>query len=273
MSTDRARTLPAEPSAIKTCCAAGYQSDLVALILGESYHPGGAALTRRLAEAVGLSAGDDVVDVASGPGTSALLLAREYSAAVTGVDLGALSVDAANARAVDAGVEGSGAGLVRFVVGDAERLPLPDASLDVVVSECALCTFPDKAAAAGEMARVLRVGGRVGITDVVIESESLDSELADLAGWIACLADARPVAGYRAILSSAGLDTVVVERHDKALMDMIDTIDARISALAMVGAEALSGVDLVGVRRRVAAARRAVSEGTAGYVLIVATRG
>ncbi|MHB1535769.1 MAG: class I SAM-dependent methyltransferase [Acidimicrobiales bacterium] len=261
---------PADPAVIKACCAAGYQSDLVGLVLGDSYHPGGPALTRRLAEAAGIGAGDEVLDVASGPGTTALLLALEYCAAVVGVDLGSAAVDSANARAEKNGAAGVGPGRARFVVGDAERLPLPDASVDVVVSECALCTFPDKAAAAAEMARVLRPGGRVGITDVVIDAGRLDPELADLAGWVACLADARPVDGYRTILADAGLHTVVVERHDQALADMIDRIDARIAALAMTGAGVLAEVDLSAVRRRIGAARRAVEDGNAGYALIVA---
>lgn len=272
MTAEERPTISMEPSVIKACCAAGYQSDLVGLILGESFHPGGARLTRRLAEAVGLSGGQEVLDVASGPGSTAVLLAREYSVAVVGVDLAAASVDAANARADQAGTYGIGPGLVRFVTGDAEGLPLEDASVDVVVSECALCTFPDKVAAAGEMARVLRPGGRVGITDVVVDSERLDPELADLAGWIACLADARTTDGYRDILSSAGLATVEVERHDQALRDMIDMIDARIGALAMAGAAPLAEVDLTAVRRRITAARRAVEDGTAGYALMVAAR-
>jgi len=272
VTVEGGRTFSTAPSAIKACCAAGYQSDLVALILGESYHPGGTALTRRLAEAVDLAPGQDALDVASGPGSTAMLLAREYGVSAVGVDLGVTAVEAANARAGEAGVHGSGPGLVRFVVGDAERLPLPDASVDVVVSECALCTFPDKEAAAREMARVLRPGGRIGITDVVVDPERLDPELADLAGWIACLADARPVDGYRDILTSAGFDTRVVERHDQALLAMIDMIDARIRALAMAGAAALADVDLTGVRRRISAARRAVDDGSAGYALMVAVR-
>ena len=56
-------------------------------------------------------------------------------------------------------------GKVRFHLGDAERLPLPDNTFDALVCECAFCTFPDKATAAAEFARVLRPGGRVGIAD------------------------------------------------------------------------------------------------------------
>jgi len=272
MTVDQSRPLPGAPSEIKACCAAGYQSDVVALILGESFHPGGAALTRRLAGAVGVSAGREVLDVASGPGATAMLLARELGASVVGVDLAEGSVAQANRRAADAGMAGHGPGRVRFEVGDAERLPLPDASVDIVVSECALCTFPDKEAAAAEMARVVRPGGRIGITDVVVDPARLDPELADLAGWIACLADARPVEGYRAVFASAGLETVLVEHHDQALGDMIDMIDARITALAMARSEALADVDLPSVRRRIAAARRAVADGVAGYVLMVARR-
>lgn len=257
---------------LKVCCAAGYQSDVVALVLGESYHPGGAALTRRLAGALGVTEGSEVLDVASGPGATALLLAREFGAAVVGVDLGEAAVAAASLRAQEAGVAGRGKGKVHFEVGDAERLPIPEASVDFVVSECALCTFPDKEAAAQEMARVVRSGGRIGITDVVVDRERLDPELADLAGWIACLADARPVEGYRAVFASAGLETVLVEHHDQALADMIDMIDARIQALAMAGVPAMAGIDVVSVRRRVAAARRAVTDGIAGYVLMVAAK-
>ncbi|HEX9530119.1 MAG TPA: hypothetical protein VF954_03205, partial [Acidimicrobiales bacterium] len=84
---------------MKACCAAGYQSDAVALILGESYHPGGTALTRRLAQALGLRPGERIADVASGPGTTALLLAAEFGVDVDGIDLAAASVAAANARA------------------------------------------------------------------------------------------------------------------------------------------------------------------------------
>ncbi len=266
---------PTEPADIKACCAAGYQSDLVALILGDSYHPGGPALTRRLADVLGISSGQRVLDVASGPGSTALLLAEEYGATVEGVDLGEEVVESANRRAREAGlagIEGLDGARVRFRVGDAERLPVADASVDVVVSECALCTFPDKVTALGEMARAVRSGGRIGITDVTMDPERLDPELADLAGWIACLADARPLDGYEELLTATGLSVEVTERHDAALERMIDLIDARITALSMTGSPALAAINLEAVRRRVRAAKAAVADGVAGYVLLVAVK-
>ena len=149
----------ADAEDVKLCCATAYQHDAVALILGESYHPGGLDLTRRVARTIELRPGDRVLDLASGPGTTAFLLASEFGVEVDGVDLGDLTVAKANATAASEGLGEQ----VRFHLGDAERIPLPDASVDAVVCECAFCTFPDKKTAAAEMARVPKPGGRVGI--------------------------------------------------------------------------------------------------------------
>jgi SAM-dependent methyltransferase len=251
---------------IKRCCASAYQRDVVALILGDSYHPGGLELTRRLARTLGLHPGKRVLDVASGPGTTALLLASEFGVSVDGLDLGPDAVAAAKARAADRGL----AEQVRFYVADAERLPIANASVDDVICECAMCTFPDKERGALEMARVLRPGGRVGITDVTLERERLHPELISLTGWVACLADARPVTDYRELLESAGLRVALTERHDDALAQMIETIDARLTALAIIRPPALQGIDIEGALEKVALAASAVGGGTAGYSLIVA---
>jgi arsenite methyltransferase len=74
-----------DPGEVKACCAAAYSSDLVSLLLGDSYHPGGQALTRRLAATMDLHSGQTVLDVAFGRGTSALTIAREYDVSVVGV--------------------------------------------------------------------------------------------------------------------------------------------------------------------------------------------
>jgi ubiquinone/menaquinone biosynthesis C-methylase UbiE len=246
---------------IKRCCVSAYQRDVVALILGDSYHPGGLELTRRLARTLGLHPGKRVLDVASGPGTTALLLASEFGVSVDGLDLGPDAVAAAEARAADRGL----AEQVRFYVADAERLPIANASVDDVICECAMCTFPDKERGALEMARVLRPGGRVGITDVTLDPVRLPAELASLAGWVACLADARPVADYRELLESAGLRVTLIERHDEALAQMIETIHARLTALAIIRPPALQGIDIEDALEKVALAASAVGEGTAGY--------
>ncbi len=256
----------ADAEDVKLCCATAYQHDAVALILGESYHPGGLDLTRRVARTIELRPGDRVLDVASGPGTTAFLLASEFGVEVDGVDLGDLTVAKANATAASEGLGEQ----VRFHLGDAERIPLPDASVDAVVCECAFCTFPDKKTAAAEMARVLKPGGRVGITDVALDPARLDAELKTLAGWVACLADARPVAEYVELLAGAGLTVTHTEAHDDALARMIDQIDARLVAFRMAKVAALESIDFDTARERAALAARAVADGIAGYSLLVA---
>src|SRR5580658_9408190 len=90
---------PAETAELKSCCAALYQSDLARMLLGDSFHPGGQRLTRRLGEKLGLGPGLRLLDVASGRGESAIFLAREFGCHVTGVDFGAKNVEEASACA------------------------------------------------------------------------------------------------------------------------------------------------------------------------------
>jgi arsenite methyltransferase len=262
-------TIPG-PAEVKACCAAAYSGDAVALLLGESYHPGGLALTRRLAAALDLRAGQRVIDVASGPGTTARLLAAEYAVTVEGVEFGEPAVHRARAAAAEAGQSGR----VRFHHGDAERLPLPDAVADAVVCECALCTFPGKQAAAAEFARVLRPGGRAGITDVTVTGGGLPEELTTLSAWAACIAGARPARQYAELLAAAGLRVIHTERHDDAIARMIGQIEARVRLLRMTAAGRLAaaGIDTSAVLRHAALAGQAVAGGLIGYRLLVAEK-
>ena len=262
-------TIPG-PAEVKACCAAAYSGDAVALLLGESYHPGGLPLTRRLAAALDLRPGQRVIDVASGPGATARLLAAEYAVTVDGVELGEPAVQRARVAAAEAGLSGR----VRFHRGDAERLPLPDAVADAVVCECALCTFPGKQAAAAEFARVLRPGGRAGITDITVTDGGLPEELTTLNAWVACIAGARPAPQYAELLAAAGLRVIREERHDDAIARMIGQIEGRVRLLRMTAAGRLAaaGIDTSAVLRYTALARQAVADGLIGYRLLVAEK-
>ncbi len=114
-------------------------------------------ISMALAEAVGIAPGDEVLDVAVGDGNTAILAARA-GATVTGVDLTPAQLDLARSRCAVEGVE------VDLREGNAEALPFPDGSFDVVVSSLGLIFAPDHDAAGSEAARVVRPGGRVGIT-------------------------------------------------------------------------------------------------------------
>lgn len=145
---------------------------------------------------------------------------------------------------------------------------------DAVVCECALCTFPDKAQAATEFARVLTVGGRLGITDVTVDPDRLPPELTGLGARIACIADARPLDQYAQILAAAGLRTLRTERHDQTMLRMIDQIEARLHLLRMTALDRLTaaGVDLDAAPAVLDAARAAVTDGALGYALLIAEK-
>ena len=254
----------------KSCCADLYASDWVRLLLGDSFHPGGIVLSERLGTLLGLEPGFQVLDVAAGRGTSAIHLAQRFGCSVVGVDYGDASVAAARTAAARAGLVDR----VQFVMGDAERLPCADGAFDAVICECAFCTFPDKQAAAAEFARVLRSGGRLGLSDLT-RTGALPPDLRGLLAWVACIADARPVDEYVACLQGAGLAVDAVEPHDEALAAMVRDIRTKLlgaEVLVKLKTLDLPGVDFEAAKGLVRSAADAVRAGTLGYALIIATK-
>lgn len=261
-------TAPTESGELKSCCATVYQSDFARMLLGDSFHPGGQRLTSRLGEHLGLCPGVRVLDVASGKGESAIFLARQFGCQVVGVDFGPQNVVEANSKAAAAQVNH----LVSFVEGDAEHLDFPDAGFDAVICECAFCTFPDKRAAASEFARVLRPGGRVGMSDLT-RSGPMPQELEGLLAWIACIADARQVEEYAGYLEAAGFEVKTIEPHNNALAEMARDIQGRLLGIeVMVKLKKLDlpGADFEQAKQLARAAATAIQQGLLGYSLIVA---
>jgi arsenite methyltransferase len=255
---------------IKQCCAASYDSGVARLLMGDSFHPGGTGLTDRLGQLLDLSAGLRVLDIAAGNGTSAVFAAKRFGCQVIGIDYSPKNVAEAARSAECAGL----ADRVAFQCADAEELPFPDGCFDAVICECALCTFPNKQAAADEFHRVLRAGGRLGLSDLTREGP-LPPELDSLLSWIACIADAQPLAGYSAILSAAGLHVRQTEPHDDALSEFVRAMRSRLLiAEVMVGLHKLTlpGCDLDAAKSLAKHALAAVEEGRLGYVIITAAK-
>jgi arsenite methyltransferase len=263
-------SLPDE-QALKSCCANVYQSEWARLLLGESFHPGGTALTAYLGAALRLEPGQRVLDVASGPGMSAIHLAQCFGCRVLGIEYSHVAVQRATQAAQTAGV----AHLVAFEQGDAEQLPVPAASFDVVVCECAFCTFPNKTLAASEFARVLSPGGRLGLSDLT-RTGAIPAELQGLLAWIACIADAQPVEHYVRFLTGVGLTIQLVERHDGALTDLVRGIQAKLlgtQLLVQLNKITLPGeIDLAQARIMAKAAAAAIQARQLGYAVVTATK-
>ena len=250
------------------CCASPYDSAAVRWLLGGELHPGGDALTRRLAHVAGVRPGWRVLDVASGRGPTARLLAAELGAEVTGVDQSPQSVVAARADADAAGL----AQPVRFVQGSAGALPVTSGAFDAVVCECSLCLFPGKRQAIAEMRRALRPRGVVAIADVTAELDDLPASLRGAAARVACIGEALSRDGYRELLRDAGFELVAAESHDGALAALAERVEARLRVAGMLQ-PADGFAELIAEATDLAReARRAIVRGSLGYALFIARR-
>jgi SAM-dependent methyltransferase len=156
--------------------------------------------------------GDTVLDIGSGSGTDALIAAGLVgpSGRVIGLDLTEAMRSKLRAIAADGGVAN-----LEVLAGNAEAVPLPDASVDVVSSNGVLNLVPDKVAAIREIARVLRPGGRVQLADIVVETLPSDACRAQPGLWAECIVGATTGEGYVAGFEGAGLcDVQVLSRSD-----------------------------------------------------------
>ena len=258
------------PAALKQCCAAVYDSEAAKLLLGELFHPGGAKLTERLGEILGLTPRNRVLDVAAGKGTSAIFLANRFGCEIVGIDYSRRNVEQAEAAATANGLSQK----VSFQWADAEQLPFPNDSFDAIICECAFCTFPNKQAAADEFMRVVRPGGEVGLSDLTREG-ALASELNRLLAWIACIADAQPLSAYVAFLSAANLKVRTAEAHNNVLTEFVNQIRTRLlAAEVMVGLQKLTlpGFDFEGAKAIAKYALEAIREGKLGYAIVAANK-
>ena len=263
-------TSVAEDREIKVCCARFYQSDVVRMLLGEVFHPGGLGLTYQLGEILGLGPGDHVLDVACGRGASASHLAESFGCHVTGVDYGAENVGAAGELAIQKGL----GHLTAFHEGDGDRMPFADGVFDAVISECSFCTFPDKATAAAEMARVLRSGGRLGLTDMTV-SGRLPDDIQSLLAWVSCVAGAGTPEDYVSTLQAAGFADFVVDDMGHALLEMVANVRRRLlgfEVAAKLGKVELGGLDLDQGKRLARRAVELIESSVVGYTLVIATK-
>lgn len=154
----------------------------------------------------GLSPGEVVVDLGSGAGFDALLSAPKLGpeGRFIGVDMTPEMLERARTNAVNAGH----ARTVEFREGLIENLPVASDSVDVVISNCVINLSPDKAQVFREAYRVLKPGGRLAVSDIVL-SEPLPSDIADLAAsWIACIGGASTEAEYVGHMRAAGFERI-----------------------------------------------------------------
>ncbi len=154
-----------------------------------------------------LEPGETVLDLGSGAGIDALIAARAVgpSGKVIGIDMTPEMVHSAADNARAAGVDH-----VEFREGRLERLPVADASVDAVTSNCVINLVPNKRAVFAEISRVLRPGGRLVVSDIVLDGELPDSVRDSVMAYVGCVAGAETRSRYFEMLAEAGLTHIEI---------------------------------------------------------------
>ena len=154
-----------------------------------------------------LRPGETVLDLGCGGGIDVLLSARRVGPAgkAYGLDMTEEMLDLARAHARQAGVSN-----VEFLRGRIEAIPLPDRSVDVIISNCVINLSTERPAVFAESFRVLRPGGRLGISDILAEDHLTPAQRIEHGGQVGCIAGAPSFAEYRAGLAAAGFTAITI---------------------------------------------------------------
>ena len=256
--------------AFKACCAAAFQSPIVSYLLGRQWRPGGMALTEEMASRACIDSESLVLDVACGLGDTAALLMERFGCSVVGLDFAAQNLQLA--RGISPVITRS-ACTPSFVGGDAEQLPFAAARFEAALCECALSTFPDKRSALREVARVLRPGGRLALSDVALEVGAVPDALSGAWARVACLADALSSSEYQSLLQDTGFVVEAVEDRRAAAKAFLEEIDRRLllgRIAQALGKFGLEGLDIRAARNLIREALKLVEAGQLSYAYYVA---
>jgi arsenite methyltransferase len=168
-----------------------------------------------------LREGERVLDLGSGGGIDVLLSGRRVgpTGRAIGLDMTDEMLALAQRNAAQAGATN-----VEFLKGNIEAVPLPAASVEVVISNCVINLAADKSAVFGEIARVLRPGGRLGVTDIVADDELTTDERARRGSYAGCIAGALSFGEYEAGLRAAGLVDISIQSTHQVVAGMHSAI-------------------------------------------------
>lgn len=176
-----------------------------------------------------LASGETVLDLGSGGGIDVLLSARRVGPTgfAYGLDMTTEMLDLARRNAAEAGVDN-----VRFLEGQIEAIPLDAASVDVIISNCVVNLSVDKPTVFAEMRRVLREGGRIGITDIVADDHLTPAQRAERGSYVGCIAGALSVGEFRRGLAAAGFRQIEITRTHEVADGMHSAIIRAVAATA-----------------------------------------
>jgi SAM-dependent methyltransferase len=192
-----------------------------------------------------LHEGETVLDLGSGGGIDVILSAKRVgpTGIAYGLDMTDEMLALAQQNAREAGIQN-----VHFLKGVIEQIPLPAASVDVVISNCVINLSTDKPAVLTEMARVLKAGGRIGISDVVAEDRVSSEERAERGSYVGCIAGALSKGEYESGLEAAGFEQIsvafthqVADGMHGAIVKAVKTLEPQKKGLPVVAPAAQAG--------------------------------
>jgi ubiquinone/menaquinone biosynthesis C-methylase UbiE len=199
------------------CCGDFYNHPIVSQLLDGIFHPGGLALSKLMANKMGIDENSTVLDIACGDGKTAAYLSRTLGCRVSGIDASQTMIDSAKQLAEDLRMNDK----TDFEVALAGKIPHDADFFTAAISECSLCTFIDKHQAVKEITRVLKPDGIFGLNDVTVQNhEELDEELRSLLGRVACIADALSAEDYVHLFEKEGYKLLISSNHSDLLEEL-----------------------------------------------------
>ncbi len=206
------------------------------------------------------------MDAACGLGQSSQFLAKEYGCRVFGVDLSRTL-----ARTASKTHNGKDAD---YLLGDAERLPLRENSFTAAISECSMCLMPESRSGLREIFRVLKPGGRMGITDIVVNGP-IPSDLEETLMRFLCVSSEISWSKYETVIEAESFDRVEMTDQSGSLNELLETLRKRLflaELLTAVGKLSIGKDRLDQGKHLVSLAKVAVEQGRLMYAMITAQK-
>ncbi|MEM1514948.1 MAG: methyltransferase domain-containing protein [Candidatus Bathyarchaeia archaeon] len=225
-------------------------------VIGDSLHPGGLDLTRRVGEVARIREGSRVLDLACGMGASAQFLIKKFKCEIIGFDLLSVLIKMAKSNIV----KELSLGKYEFITGEARFLPFINSCFDAVICESAFSLFSDKSGVLGEIYRVLKSRGNIVVTNIIFKKD-VPMELKKKITFVPCIAGAETLQNFRKLLEQKCFVNIYIEDHTEKLIEL---------GFKLLLSGYLTEASIISPDQLIL--KRLFNEDILGYALIVATK-